>query len=174
MNLDSLGRLDRLLPRHRGTRRLLVVLLVACALGVGLGTVALPDAAAPARAAERPAATAAASFRPPLQGVWIAGGLLAALILILLVAVRRAGGVRTGNGDLHVVDTLHLGGRRLIHLVRCGDRKYLIGNSERGIHYLSSLPQGAEERELDEGDDLDRPGGETPFSRLLARGGRTS
>ncbi|MFG0319733.1 MAG: flagellar biosynthetic protein FliO [Planctomycetota bacterium JB042] len=101
-------------------------------------------AAAPALGLRRePPAGASAPAMPGLapafDGLGTVTVFLVALLAATLLLVKR--GAKTGpkNGQVRVVDTVPLGGRRLIHLVRCGDRRYLIGNSERGIHFLASV-----------------------------------
>lgn len=160
----------------------------AAASGIDPAEPSGPPSGSNPQSAARPADVGAPSFGldQTFTGVWVvlcAFVVIGVVLVVLLKAGRRLGG---GNGALHVVDTLPLSGRRLIHLVRCGDRKYLIGNSEKGIHYLASLPVEPAEREVDENPALDPfPGdaaqqtqdqfedaGEPSFASLLP-GGRS-
>lgn len=79
------------------------------------------------------------TLAPAFEGFGTVTVFLVLLLGASLLLLKR--GARPGpkNGQVRVVDTVPLGGRRLIHLVRCGDRRYLIGNSERGIHFLASV-----------------------------------
>lgn len=185
----------------RGGKRLVLLLIGACLLGALAGLITspleskpAPVAAAPApppKAPETPEAPKPAdapatadsrlisSLKPDLTGVWIAllvfGGLGAAVVFV----AKKARLVRPGNGAVHLVDTLALTPGRMVHLVRCDGRKYLLGNSERGIHFLASLPQDAAENEIDERAREARPSalepeGELPFERILAGTGRLS
>ncbi len=157
MNKLRLPALGAALARARPSRRLGAALGLCCVLGVAAGLAAAPRGDASARAAadmvlpqEDAAAAALKDLAPSLTGVWVTLGLFVLLGGGLVLLLRGGRRFAAANGVLHVVDTLPLGGRRMIHLIRCDGRKYLIGNSERGIHYLASLPQDAAEREVDD------------------------
>lgn len=172
-------------PRTRAPdrRTLKTILLISgtALLGTTVGVLALPDQQS-ARAAE-PATPKVAgpagdlsSLAPDLAPVWIGLTILCIAAGAVVMITRRTRALRSGNGSIHVVDTQLLGGRRMIHLVRVDGRKYLIGNSERGVHFLASIPQNELEEEVDELTESElQPDGETPFSSYLAlssRGGR--
>ncbi len=191
------ARSARVRSRHgdspaRGKGRLeplIWTLAIATVLGVTAGIVSIPDAEPRASAASvtgtiddppaRPAAATAdgvPDIAPSLGGLWIAVIVFGAIGLVAVYAIKGGIRFRPSSGVLHVVDTLPLGGRRLIHLVRCGDRKYLIGNSERGIQYLASIPCGPEERDVEERaaaypDSEFDADAEPTFAAFLGRGG---
>ncbi len=155
-------------PAGAGLRRVLIFSVLAAVAGVLAGSIAAdgrpPTARAKAEPADGPPAVEAADvardapalgvrsetplgaaapgmpgLAPAFDGLGTVTVFLIALLAATLLLVKR--GAKTGpkNGQVRVVDTVPLGGRRLIHLVRCGDRRYLIGNSERGIHFLASV-----------------------------------
>jgi flagellar biogenesis protein FliO len=174
----------------RARRRAIAVLCAAAAFGGlaglvllqddGLGAAArtgTPPAAEPAATVAADAAPALPSLGPSLGGLWAVLAVFVVLGVATILVARRAGGRRVATGAVHLVDTLPLGGRRMIHLVRCGPRRYLIGNSEQGIQYLASLPAEAHERAVDDaaadGDEA-AAGGEPPFASLLRGVGRPS
>lgn len=124
---------------------------------------------APARATKQ---DAFASLSPDLRGLYVGCGALAVFVLLAVLLAKRGSATRAGNGVIHVVDTLHLGGGRRIHLLRCEGRKYLISNTEKGVAFLASVPQNDVERAFDaevaatpveEADAVGEPG----FSRFL-------
>lgn len=83
----------------------------------------------------------------------LALGLLAAAALLLARRKRRAGGI------LQVVETVGLGPRRSLVVVRVGDELLLLGSSEAGIHLVATrpadaIPAAAEERSTGRFDDL--------------------
>lgn len=177
MNKLRLPALAAALSRARPSRRLSAVLGLCCVLGVAAGLAAAPGGGMNARAADDvalPAGDAAAAalqdLAPPITGVWVTLALLVLLGGALVLLVRGGRRFAPASGALHVVDTLPLGGRRMIHLIRCDGRKYLIGNSERGIQYLASLPQDAAEREVDDLAPCDA--GEPSFPSFLDGGRR--
>ncbi len=121
------------------------------AIGLASGAGDRPAAAASTAPAE-PAATPLTTLPKPtlpagLDTSWtgvvgVFAVLVAGLAALTLVA-RRGLRVKRGNGALHLVDTLALGPRRLLHVVRVNQRLYLVGNSERGVSYLATLPDSA-------------------------------
>lgn len=164
-------------PSSRPLKGFLIVAGTAL-LGTAVGVLALPDPGA-ARAAEPLAETAAArpagmeSLSPDITPVWIGLTILCLAAAATVALTRRARVLRDGNGSIHIVDTQLLGGRRMLHLVRVDGRKYLIGNSERGIHYLATLPQNALEEDVDELAHAAAADGEAPFANYLALSNRT-
>jgi len=128
----------------------------------------LPPDPGPAAAAAAEPLLPGLTGLPSMTGVWVTLFLFMLVGVGLVVLVTRSRRFRAGNGSLHVVDSISLGGRRLIHLIRCGDRKYLIGNSEKGIQYLASLPTDPLENEIER--TLDRREGERTFEELLGQG----
>jgi flagellar biogenesis protein FliO len=111
-----------------------------------------PDAADSAtRTAEAESAESLTreAFAPDLRGLYIAGGGLLAFGAIAMLFARKSRATRPGNGAVHLVDTLSLGAGRRVHLLRVDGRKFLIGNSERGLHFLASVPQNDAERAFD-------------------------
>jgi len=163
--------------------RALVLLIAASALGLIAGVALMPDDDAnattvvfeppppdPSSPSGEAAATPTAipSLAPSLGGLWAVLLVFAGLGVTAIVMARRASKVRSGNGTVHLVDSLSLGGKRMVHLIRCGERKYLIGNSEQGINYLASLPTDAAEQTIDTDVELEaRPtNGELPFAHF--------
>ena len=183
----------KVLPREAGPRRFLLVLVVAIGLGILAGILsqdhlpmqsgsvaeAIPAAVAsdlitqepvdPTAAARDKLSTSSFGSLPSMTGIWVTLVLFMLLGLALILLLGKHRRFRPGNGSLHVVDTIPLGGRRLIHLIRCGDRKYLIGNSEKGINYLATLPSDPLEKEVEQ--EHRRAEGELTFDELLATGG---
>jgi flagellar biogenesis protein FliO len=45
----------------------------------------------------------------------------------------------TKNGHLQLVETMHLGPRKAIHIIRAGQKRLLISNSNEGIRLLADL-----------------------------------
>jgi flagellar biogenesis protein FliO len=43
------------------------------------------------------------------------------------------------DGQLQIVETMHLGPRKTIHIIRAGKKRLLIGNSNEGIRLLADL-----------------------------------
>lgn len=112
-------------------------------------------------------------FTPDMRGLYIAGGVLSVFLVGAALLMKRTKGARPGNGSVHLVDTLHLGAGRLVHLVRVDGRKFLLGNSERGVHFLASIPQNEFERSIDASldataDEQKAIEGEPTFDHLLA------
>ncbi len=112
-------------------------------------------------------------FTPDMRGLYIAGGVLGVFLAGAALLMKRTKGARPGNGSVHLVDTLHLGAGRLVHLVRVDGRKFLLGNSERGVHFLASIPQNDFERSIDASldataDEEKAIEGEPTFDHLLA------
>ncbi|MFH0946379.1 MAG: flagellar biosynthetic protein FliO [Planctomycetota bacterium] len=180
----------KVLPREAGPRRFLFVLLAAIALGILAGTLSksrLPtessSSVAPADAiegttprsselaggAKQGLSSTSFAEMPSLAGIWITLVLFMLLGLGVILLLGRHRRFRPGNGSLHVVDTIPLGARRLVHLIRCGDRKYLIANSEKGINYLATLPSDPLEREVEQ--EPRKAEGELTFDELLSAGG---
>lgn len=163
-------------PRALDPKSLRTALLVAATatLGVVVGVAGMPDApkaSADDGATSLPAAVGSAGA--DLTPLWVGLSILVAAAVFLIAVSRRARAIRGGSGAIHVVDTQHLGGRRMVHLLRVDGRKYLIGNSERGIHFLASIPQNELEQEIDELDGgASEAEGETAFSTYLTLSGR--
>lgn len=117
---------------------------------------------------------AVGSLAPDFTGLYVASGALLLFIFLAMSFAKKSKATRAGNGTIHLVDTLHLGGGRRVHLLRCDGRKYLIANSERGVSFLASLPQNEVERAFDaevaatprEGED---DPGEAVFDRVLGQ-----
>lgn len=117
---------------------------------------------------------AVGSLSPDFTGLYVASGALLLFIFLAMGFAKKGKATRAGNGTIHLVDTLHLGGGRRVHLLRCDGRKYLIANSERGVAFLASLPQNDVERAFDaevaatpqEGED---DPGEAVFDRVLGQ-----
>lgn len=101
-------------------------------------------------------AAAAPASAPVGEGygelLWMSIGLLAAIGVIAVVAVRLFGGGRTlrrgsGGGLLEVIARQPLEPRRSLYVVRVGERRLLVGTSELGVTMLTELEGGeAEER----------------------------
>lgn len=106
---------------------------------------------------------------PSLTGVWMLLLALAAGGVAVVVAAKRSGLARAGNGQLAVVDSIALGPKRLVHLVRCGDRRFLLASSEAGVSCLATLPQEFHEAEVDA--IAQTPDAESEFRRLLEPAG---
>jgi flagellar biogenesis protein FliO len=106
---------------------------------------------------------------PSLGGVWMLLLALAAGGVVIVMVAKRNGLARAGNGQLAVVDSIALGPKRLVHLVRCGDRRFLLASSEAGVSCLASLPQEPHEAEIDALSAT--PGAESEFRRLLEPSG---
>lgn len=142
-------------------------LLVALACGIAIGAkddepraTATTASADPANASGTPTSETAKPAlgkrttptlpeTPSLTGVWMLLLALAAGGVAVVMAAKRGGFARAGNGQLAVVDSIALGPKRLVHLIRCGDRKYLVASSESGVQCLATLPQDAHEAEVD-------------------------
>jgi flagellar biogenesis protein FliO len=43
------------------------------------------------------------------------------------------------DGQLQIVETMHLGPRKTIHIIRAGKKRLLIGNSNEGLRLLADL-----------------------------------
>lgn len=166
---------------------LVLPLTAALVLGVAIGsrdrdstaaasTASTPPASStqtpptePTRAPFGKRSTPALPDTPSLSGVWMLLLALAAGGVAIVVAAKRTGLARAGNGQLAVVDSIALGPKRLVHLVRCGDRRYLLASSEAGVSCLASLPQELHEAEMDavaQGPDAD-----SEFRRMLEPAG---
>jgi flagellar biogenesis protein FliO len=65
-----------------------------------------------------------------------------ALAAVLVVLASRRWGPAPLPRSLSLVERLPLGGRRTVYLVRVGDRVYVIGASDSGLHKLGELPSG--------------------------------
>ena len=157
-------------------RRAILLVVGTVLLGTSVGALVGPSSPPPEEAESRAAAAAPtrllAPSDPSLKGLWIGLTLFSVAAVGIIVLSRRAR-ANDGNGTIHLVDTLGLGGRRMVHLLRVDDRKYLIGNSERGIHFLSSVPQNEIEAEVEElAREADATEGEAPFAAYLNLGGR--
>lgn len=124
-------------------------------------------AAAPAPAAEptfisdaewnrsaRAAPTApAGEQRPPagraLLATFVALAVVVGLAVVALVVLRRFTGGRVGGRGLlrgrhcEIVDTVALGPRRAVTLLRVGDHLVVVGQSEHGLAGLGTLPGSA-------------------------------
>lgn len=117
----------------------------------------------------------AKALAPDFTGLVIVGGILAVFCLGAFFLSARTRQRRISNGVVHLVDSLPIAPGRSVHLVRCEGRKFLIGNSERGIHFLASLPQNEVERALDAVVDdtaASETEGEPTFESLLAGSSR--
>lgn len=113
----------------------------------------------------------AKALAPDFTGLAIVGGILGVFTLVAFFLSARTRQRRISNGVVHLVDSLPIAPGRSVHLVRCEGRKFLIGNSERGIHFLASLPQNEVERALDAVVDdtaATAAEGEPSFESLLA------
>jgi len=108
---------------------------------------------------------------PPLAPAFEGAGtvifFLGLVLAAALLLVKRGARKRPVSGQVRVVDTVPLGGRRLIHLIRCGDRRYLIGNSERGIHFLASVDSLTEEEGGRAESAEDTPEGQPTFEHVF-------
>lgn len=156
MSTPSSAEANQAEARPPGRRARLAVLFTAVALGVAVGTAFVPTSRQPARAVERdarpvlPRSELLAGADASTTSLWTALLVFAVLGTAAVAILARRARMRPSNGTIHVVDTIALGGRRMLHLVRCGDRKYLLGNSERGIHYLASVPPEPHEQYAEE------------------------
>jgi flagellar biogenesis protein FliO len=110
-----------------------------------------------------------------VSGLIVAIVALAGFAFLALILARRGRfGARPNNGQVHLVDSLRLGPTRSVHLLRCDGRRYLLGDSERGIHFLATLPPTETERAIDavvgdpESELASSLEGEPGFERLLA------
>lgn len=157
-------------------RRGILLVVGTVLLGTSVGVWCLP-ARSPVLAADTTFGTLPKTTAPAFPGIdtrftalWALLLLLSVCAVIAVMVARKARAARDGNGTIHLVDTLLLGGRRMLHLVRVDNRKYLISNSERGIQFLASVPENEVEAEVEE---LARQAeGEAPFSAYLNLGGR--
>jgi flagellar biogenesis protein FliO len=43
------------------------------------------------------------------------------------------------NGHLELVETMHLGPRKAVHVIRAGKKQLLLGSSVEGVHFLCDL-----------------------------------
>ena len=90
---------------------------------------------------------------------------------------RRPG--RRREGPLEVLDRLHLEGRRVVYLVRAGERVLVVGGSEAGLTPLgeldaSSLPSGALQRASVGSDGSSQEEGSCPPEDCVERGSRVA
>jgi len=69
-------------------------------------------------------------------------GLAAGSVFILRTLARRRGGPAAGR-HLDVVETIHLGVKRSVSVLRLGDHLILIGQSEQGLSGLGTFPASA-------------------------------
>lgn len=99
-------------------------------------------------------AAAAPASAPVGEGygelLWMSIGLLAAIGVIAVVAVRLFGGGRmlrrgSGGGLLEVIARQPLEPRRSLYVVRVGERRLLVGTSELGVTMLTELEGGGAE-----------------------------
>lgn len=99
-------------------------------------------------------AAAAPASAPVGEGygelLWMSIGLLAAIGVIAVVAVRLFGGGRRlgrggGGGLLEVIARQPLEPRRSLYVVRVGERRLLVGTSELGVTMLTELEGGGAE-----------------------------
>ena len=133
------------LSRSATLRPLLVSILAA---GVLLGAEPAGSASAPfftdaewQKAPGAPATPGAAT--PALVTVLLSLAAVAGLAVALGWAARRFGLrklIPGAGGHLEVVDRLALGRRRALLLVRCGDRLFLVGDSDQGLHGCGEMP----------------------------------
>ncbi len=172
-------------PSRRALALLCVAVPVAAALAgvlIGLtGGTTAANAAGPtterlADAAGTTATQAAAPLPAGLDVSW--SGVIAVFVILgcalaaLAWVARRGVRVKRGNGTLHLVDTLALGPRRLLHVVRVNERLYLVGNSEKGVQYLATLPDAALDRTLGDEPAAEVAGDAEPeFAGMLSRAG---
>ncbi|MCL4559584.1 MAG: flagellar biosynthetic protein FliO [Chloroflexi bacterium] len=97
--------------------------------------------------------------------VFLRLGVVVLFILGCALAVRRwkGGPLKSASRRLKVIETLHLSPRRALHLVRVGDREFLIGATDQSIGMLSEIegmPMPAPEDRA--------PAASLPFSELLS------
>jgi flagellar protein FliO/FliZ len=87
-----------------------------------------------------------ASIAGALGSVAVATVLVVGLMLALAWFLRRYGRrlhASGGGRHLAVVETLPLGLKRSVSLLRCGDRFLVLGQSEQGLSALAELPASA-------------------------------
>lgn len=166
MDKETRGRLRP--GSRRNTLFLVGAFSAALAAGAAVGLLAGQDPPAAARTVPAseppPAAPPVEAPELPTEGLWTAGAFLAVLVGAALFLVRRGPRLRAGGRQVRLVESLPLGPRRRLHVVRCGDRRYLIGDSERGLTYIATLEPLLE-------DEANRsPGeGEPSFDDVLGR-----
>lgn len=89
-----------------------------------------------------------------------------AVFLLLVLLLKKLSGTRgPGKGNMQLIDTMHLGSKERLVIVRVIDEYLLLGVSAQGINRLEALPA----------DGFNSPGEEagkaSGFERLLSRAG---
>src|SRR5581483_11255627 len=96
------------------------------------------------------------------------------VILVLRVWLPRMTGVRPlSSGPIRVVARYPLEARKNLYVVRAAGSYFLVGTSDSGVHYLTTLDAGALEASLPE----ETPGAPLDFAKLMhsfKRSGRGS
>jgi flagellar biogenesis protein FliO len=71
--------------------------------------------------------------------------------------------------NVRVLETVHLGSRKTVHLLRVGSRKYLVGSSRERISLLADVTEAAADETPPAGEEQPPEGAKGRFARELRK-----
>lgn len=142
-----------------------VALLAAIALGGGMLLIRSAQPTATEARAEKPGPEGSTLFASdpnffgrtdgPGTGELVSKAMMAIVLVVALGAaaiyVSRKFLPRITNlpgKEIHIIETVHLGPRKIVHLVKIGNQRLLIGSTNESITMLADVSDGSPETDL--------------------------